>query len=162
MTYQRIEPQPSNLLPNEIGVELEDGLQVAVKVTPTRQANSTGVVFDATARCIDANGDDIIDDGAPIHTGMTYSADSPTILALGIPAIARELLYGLLGEPLTPTEETAMLRDEEGNVIPGSEYILTGTLLGLDTASTEGVSIRKAKQVADETGSISAENLLGI
>jgi hypothetical protein len=104
MSYTK---RPDIALPSgETVVELDDGNLVAVQCPVARDPQSNATVFSAAARWIDASGAQRMDDaGHMVATAKTHSANAEQITALGANVIARECLYLVLGEPLTPDPE---------------------------------------------------------
>jgi hypothetical protein len=116
MSYELLDPQPELRAEDlawekagpglyddgEVALRLDDGTIVAVSVTPRWLENGGGVAFAAYARWIDEDGATHLDPhGQHTETVMTDNVPAPEIERLTLPAIARELLLAVLGEPAT-------------------------------------------------------------
>lgn len=107
MAYTVISPQPANLQPHEVAVNLTDiHTDAAVFVEVSWQTNNVGAVFHAIARAIDAGGNQqICPAGNPITTEARHLCCQPDIAIYGAPALQKEIAQLVMGEP--PTMVTA-------------------------------------------------------
>lgn len=138
MGYTKLKTQPASLFVGETAIQLDDGTTVAVAVEPTWLENGAGVSFLATARHIDAEGaTQLGPHGQYLRTGFTFTADpSQAASKKQISAIAKEMLFALLGEPPT-------MRTIKGVEIP---------LLALSDEVRANANIRQHITVAAATG----------
>lgn len=105
MAYKLLKNQPKGLEAGELGLQLDDGTFVAVKVSCGWQANNAGAVFTATCRHIDSKGESIqCPNGNNIHTSVPMSVDHGFVDAIGEDIIKRELMLAVLGEPQNTRE----------------------------------------------------------
>lgn len=115
MSYALLDPQPAardstlafdavapGLYPGETAFVLAGGEFTALSVDTKWLDNGAGVTFTAYARHIIADGTTILDSlGQQIETSFSHTADPGTILSYGVDVIAREMMYALMGLPLT-------------------------------------------------------------
>ncbi len=107
MSYTLVQPQPQGLDAGEVMYMLEDGsTYVAVSLVPSWLPNGAGVEFRAKARWVDENGMQNTDgDGNPVCTEYSTSQDAYHVNQYGVPALAKDVLLLLLGEPPELTKE---------------------------------------------------------
>lgn len=87
------------LYPGEALVELGDHL-AAVSVETEWLANGAGVVLKGCARWCDADGQThLCPDGKHVETETRHTADPLSIKTHGLPALKKEMLLLMLGEP---------------------------------------------------------------
>ena len=99
MTYTVQSPQPTGLQPDETAVKLDTGASVAVCARVERNHGNT-VAITARARQIDATGATVADaNGHPIHSDASHQFQPEIIAAYTLPALTREMLRLVLGEP---------------------------------------------------------------
>lgn len=163
MSYTLLNPQPGprdaeldwndagpGLYPDESALTLEDGTLVAVSVVPKWLENGAGVAFTGWARWMNEDGSTrLCEHGQHIESSVSYTASAPQVAELGVPAIAKELLLVLLGEPLT---QQTLDDDTDMDLIPWSpEFNLNA-------------SIRHAITAVEHTGpvAINPANILGL
>lgn len=104
MSYTKTDPQPPGLGVNETAVTLDSGQIIAVQATCSVTANSGNPVINATARQIDASGNQVDDaNGQPIQAAFSHAAVQSEITLCGsISALQKCVLMAVLGEPTAP------------------------------------------------------------
>lgn len=119
MSYTKMEPQPGprapeldyddtgpGLYPDESAVVLDDGTMVAVSVMTEWLENGAGASLAACARAIEADGTTrLTSQSQHIESNFRHTADVVSIERHGLPALAKEVLLLVLGEPATMVDE---------------------------------------------------------
>jgi hypothetical protein len=128
------------LYPGETALRLNDGKLVALSYSSTWLDNGAGVVFQACARWINANGSTKLGpQGQHVEGNASYNAAASFIEMHGVTTIAKELLLLVLGEPPTTIE------------IPGENGPETVPLIGWSQDVILNASIRYAISVIGDT-----------
>lgn len=117
MSYTLLDPQPAprdpalaweevgpGLYPDELALDLGDGLLVAVDVQARWLENGAGVELIGNARWIDIDGRTHLTDGTHVETTLQPGASPGFVDAFGISTLQRHVLLALIGrpEPLGP------------------------------------------------------------
>ena len=125
---QTIDPRNVSLAYNDVGpgmypdesVIMKNNQLLALSVVPKWLDNNAGVSCIGFARHINADGSTkLTDHNSHVETSLSFTADLNTVERLGIPAIAKEILLALLGEPLT--KQT--INNEEHDIIMWSDEV---------------------------------------
>ena len=88
----------------ETVVELDSGSLVAVSCT--RKSVESGMAYHAVARAIDAQGESLFTSTLqPVMSEHKHTFTPEKLAELGDPVIMREMLYIVLGEPATLSQE---------------------------------------------------------
>lgn len=101
MPYTKPDQTPfaANLAPDEFVVTLDTGQNVAVRSESARLAGNT-LEVKAAARQVDATGVTLDDgNGHLIQSSMAHSFDVGTVTTYGAPALTKDCLLLVLGEP---------------------------------------------------------------
>lgn len=134
MSYTLLSPQP-DLQTDELGLTLDDGTLVAVKVASGGlMSNNAGIVYVATCREINADGTSKVcaTSGNAVQTTLPFTAEHAFVDAVTDAVIKRELMFAVLGEPQTT------------HVVDGQ----TVTILMLTDSVLDSANIRKAASTA--------------
>lgn len=106
MTFKRPAADPPGLKPGELALVLDDGSLVAVALVTSLLPNGGGVAVAAEARLIAPDGSTVhAPCGTPVSSGASHSCDAVSVERHGVPALTREVLLLVLGEPGTEGED---------------------------------------------------------